>query len=217
MDDTTPDAVIFIGPQGSGKGTQAQILKHKIHGDYIEMGALLRAVSRDGTEFGREVKDLIESGSLVDDDMWKRVISDKIASVQPGTPIILDGSPRTLNQAHLVLDMMHGMGRKNVHTIHVTITREETMQRLLHRVKCVDCATSAVTSGDVHQRCAVCGGALEARSDDTPEIIGKRLDTYEHVTLPVVGYLETATAMHHVDGMGHVDEVAAAIDSALGV
>ncbi len=217
MDDNKIDAVIFIGPQGSGKGTQAQILKHKLHGDYIEMGALLRQVSREDSDFGREVKGLTDSGALVNDDIWKRVISEKITGVQPETPVIVDGSPRTLNQAHLVLEMLHGMGREKVHTVYITITRGETMVRLLHRVKCVDCATSAVTSDDPHQRCGVCGGKLEKRSDDTPEVINKRLDTYEHVTLPVVDFLRTATVLHDIDGMGAVEEVAAAIDVALGV
>jgi adenylate kinase len=181
------------------------------------MGALLRGVSREDTDFGREVRGLIDSGTLVNDDIWERVITDKITGLQPATPAILDGSPRTINQAHLVLDMLHGIGRTNVHTIYVTITREETMTRLLHRCKCVDCSTSAVRSGDPEQRCTVCGGKLEARTDDTPEVISKRLDSYERITLPVVDYLKTATTLHHVDGMGHVDEVAAAIDQALGL
>ena len=212
-----PDVVIFIGPQGSGKGTQAQLLKHRLHAEYIEMGALLRAVSREGTDFGREVRSLVDSGTLVDDAIWERVITEKVNSLQPATPAIFDGSPRTLNQAHLLLDMLHGMGRTNVHTIFVTITRDETMSRLLRRCKCVDCSTSAVHSGDAEQRCAVCGGKLEARTDDTPDVINKRLDNYEHTTLPVVDFLRTATTFHHVDGMAHVDEVASAIDAALGV
>ena len=217
MDGNRPDVVIFIGPQGSGKGTQAQILKGKINAEYVEMGSLLRAVAKQDTDLGREVKAHVETGELVSDSIWQRVIEEKLKALGPETPAIFDGSPRTLDQANMLLEMLRVMGKHSVHTVHVSITREEAMQRLLHRAKCADCNTAAIVENVENQRCPVCGGVLEKRSDDTPEVINKRLDNYERTTLPVVDFLARGTTLHHIDGMHHVDEVAASIDAALGI
>ncbi len=127
---TTEKIIIFIGPQGSGKGTQAQILVAKINAEYIEMGAQLRKIAAQDTEFGSLIRNILEEGKLVDNQNWGSIIRDQIAKIQANRPIILDGSPRNIEQAHILIDYLHSIGRNNIATIYISVPRQESLRRL---------------------------------------------------------------------------------------
>lgn len=212
-----PNTIIFIGPQGSGKGTQAKILAQKLGAEYIEMGALLRKVAAEGSDFGREVKSIIDAGILVDDEMWYRVIKDKLESLDASTPAIFDGSPRRIGQAHMLIDHLNSIGRTKIDTLFITLPREESIRRLLLRRICENCKTPTVASGDPNQVCAVCGGKLIQRADENEAAIKKRLELYEQDTVPVISYLKEVTNLHEIDGTPDIADVTAEIDKALGI
>ena len=212
-----PNSVIFMGPQGSGKGTQAQILAKKIGAEYIEMGALLRKVAAEDSDFGRRVKSIVDSGDLVDDQIWYRVIKNRLESLGATTPAIFDGSPRRIGQAHMLIEHLQGIGRKSIDTLYITLPREESIRRLMLRRVCEKCKTPTTANGDPNQICAVCGGRLIRRADETDQAIQRRLKAYEQDTLPVLDYLKEQTALHEIDGNKPVPEVTALIDKALGI
>ena len=212
-----PQTVIFIGPQGSGKGTQAKILAKKIGAEYIEMGALLRQVAAEDTEFGRQVKQTIDSGILVDNSTWEKVIRTKLDTLDAATPAIFDGSPRNIGQAELLVKHLQALGRDDIATIAINLPREESIRRLQLRRVCENCKTPAIANGDPNQVCAVCGGKLIRRADETDETINRRLDTYEKDTLPALEYMRKFSTVHEIDGRPGVAEVTAQIDAALGI
>ena len=210
--------VIFIGPQGSGKGTQARLLVQKLpDAAYVEAGELLRLVATHQTPFGEQVKALIDRGILLSDDIWRKVILDRLQSLGSEIPVIIDGSPRRVSQAHILIDHLHMLQRNDIHTIYISLSREESIRRLLLRRHCSICKTPAIANGDPHQACVVCGGVLIQRNDETAEGVANRLNFYETETVPVIAYLKERTMFHEINGSMDVDEVSGAIDAALGL
>jgi len=212
-----PNTIIFIGPQGSGKGTQAKILAEKLGAEYIEMGALLRHTAAEDSDFGREVKSIIESGNLVNDDIWYKVIRQKLETLDAKTPVIFDGSPRRIGQAHMLVDHLKSIGREKIDTLYITLPREESVRRLMLRRVCEKCKTPTIANGDPAQVCAVCGGKLIRRTDDNEAAINQRLAAYEQDTVPVLDYLKEVTALHQIDGIPEVPNVTVEIDKELGI
>jgi adenylate kinase len=214
-----PLTVIFIGPQGSGKGTQARILSHDMGAEFIEMGAVLREVTEQDTEFGRHVKGLIDNGFYVTDEDAERVLSEKLATLDLSRDIVFDGIPRRLGQAHFMIDRLKELGLlENTHTIYMNLPREESVRRLSGRRICKNCdAIVSIYDHEDIKNCLECGGELVQRADDTPEFINRRLDQYHELTVPVLDYLESVTTFHRVDAMQSIEKVTADIESVLGV
>jgi adenylate kinase len=181
--------IFFIGPAGSGKGTQAKILANKIKAEYIEMGALLRKVAAEDSDFGRSIKKTIDAGVLVDDDVWKKVISQKLESLDSSTPAIFDGTPRRVTQAEKLIDYLKSIGRNNIISMYISLPRAESVKRLLAR----------------------------GRNDDYEKAINERLDLYEQDTFPTIDYLRKTTELHEIDGTPDIAEVTKEIDKALGI
>jgi adenylate kinase len=209
------DAIIFIGPQGSGKGTQATILAAELGAEYVEAGMLLRKVAKEDTDFGKHIKKLIEAGSLVSDEELLQVINSRLRSLDPNVAVIFDGMPRKMKQAEILLEFLREHGRKKIATLYVTMPRPLTIQRLQSRLICIRCEHPEIANGEPDQRCSVCEGQLMHRTDDTAEAIHHRLDNYEKETLPVVDYLKSETKFFHIDGSGYIPVVTAQICNAL--
>ena len=214
---TSIHTVIFIGPQGSGKGTQAHILVRKFNAKYLEAGEILRRIATEDTEFGRHIKGLVESGALVEDDIWRKVVLDQLESWDDVTPVVIDGSPRRIGQAKILITHLLSLGRKEIHTIFIDIPRDESIRRLLARRYCSVCKTPAIASGDPNQVCLHCGGTLIKRNDETELAITKRLALYEQETIPVISYLREQTIFHTIDGTPKTDIVTEEINRALGL
>ncbi len=211
------DAIIFIGQQGSGKGTQATILSKVLDAEYVEAGALLRHIAKEDSEFGKHIKGLINAGVLVSDEELLQVIDSRLRSLNPDMPVILDGLPRKIHQAELLLEFLRTHGRSHIATIYITMPRPLTIQRLQSRLVCTKCEHPEIANGDPDQRCVVCGGKLMHRTDDTAEAITRRLDNFEKETLPVVDLLNHETKLFHIDGSGYIPIVTAQIFNVLGL
>lgn len=185
------DAIFFIGPQGSGKGTQAKLLAEKTGFFYWEMGQIFRDIAKSGTELGNQIGSLIDQGVLLGDDLWLQVVKQKLSELPATKGVIFDGVTRRLGQAQFLLDNLRLLHYKNFATIFITLPKEESIKRLLLRAK------------------------IEGRKDDTKEAIEFRLQQYEHDTVPVLDYLKESTEFITINGLPPIDEVTDQINKSL--
>lgn len=185
------DTIFIIGPQGSGKGTQARLLAEKYNLFYWEMGRVLRDLAQEQTPLAKQVNDLINKGVLLGDDLLLSVFKDRMNAIPAEQGVIFDGIPRRIGQAEFVLNFLREQGRADIATLFIDIPREESVNRLLLRSQ------------------------KEGRQDDTKEAINLRLDQYEQDTVPVLDYLRQNSTFIAIDGRPPVAEVAAAVEEAL--
>jgi adenylate kinase len=187
------NTIFFIGPQGSGKGTQAKILAKRLGFFYWEMGGILREVAAGDTALGKRVKNLIDSGVLLTDENLYEVVDSRLGEIAHNVGVIFDGIPRRVAQAEHLMEFLQKQGRKDFVTLFVNLPREESIARLLKRAE------------------------IEKRADDTREKIEFRLEQYTKDTLPVLDYLKQRSNFFEIDGTPSVEGVKGNIDKILGL
>ena len=185
--------VIFLGPPGSGKGTQAKLLSQRLGIPAISTGEILRAAVREGTPVGLQARAVMEAGELVSDDLMIALIRDRIGLPDASSGFILDGFPRTVEQAAALEKLLAGNGRPLSAVVNLSVPEAVLVDRLHGRSK------------------------DEGRSDDRPETILERLRVYHQKTEPLVGYYRGKGLLVDVDGMGDIAKIAEKIDQALPV
>lgn len=201
--------ILIMGPQGAGKGTQAELLAQTLGIPAISMGALLREEVASGSPAGQRAQAILESGKLVSDDLALGVILSRLARPDAAKGWILDGFPRVDSQADLFLKSI-----QPTHVILLELTDAQSLERLAGRLQCSVCQQSfheLYLPPKTPGLCDNCGGALIKRSDDNPMAINKRLEIYHHDTEPLLARYEQMGILHRVDGSGTVVEVAAAV------
>lgn len=205
--------ILIMGPQGSGKGTQAEILAKDLGIPAVSAGSLLREEIAKGTDLGRQVAADTESGRLVPDQIMIEIIKNRLKQPDMVKGWILDGFPRILSQAELLLQFVQPS-----HAILIDLSDEQAVERLAGRVECLQCRATyhlkhAPPRDPAH--CDACGGELRARSDDTPGLIRQRLKIFHDETEPVVKKFEEMGILRRVNGSGTIEEVAAAVKTAI--
>jgi adenylate kinase len=175
--------ILLLGPQGSGKGTQAERISRTYGIPHIATGDMLRAAMAAGTELGRKVKPIYDAGELVPDDLMIGLIRERLAEPDAEEGFVLDGFPRTLDQAEALDDMLLEIGSPLDVVFDLQIDEPTTVQRLLDRA---------------HK---------EGRSDDTPEAIAKRLQLFREATLPVIEHYRAHGKVVGVHAGGSVNQV----------
>jgi adenylate kinase len=177
------NAIIFGAP-GSGKGTYASRLQAKLGVDIIAMGDIFREIMKEDTELGKKIKGYVEKGLLVPDDIVIEVLKHRLAKIPKGKGFILDGYPRTLEQA----ETLEGIAKIDV-IILLMVPDWIIIERLSTRRICKNCGAVyniRFLKPKVENICDKCGGPLYQRSDDTPEVITKRIQVYEAQTQPIL-------------------------------
>ena len=210
--------LILLGPPGSGKGTQGERLQADFRLPYYATGDILRAAVRDGTELGREAKQYMDRGDLVPDEVIIGVIADRIQSAEAADGFILDGFPRTSAQAEALDAELDRLGRRLTAAILIEVPDEEVVRRLSGRRTCTEGGHIFHVDFDPPKKegvCDVCGGRLEVRDDDKPEVVRHRLGQYHEKTEPLVAYYEDKGILRRLDGENSPEEVSDRIRAVL--
>ena len=209
--------LVIMGTPGAGKGTQAKLLAGRLGACHISTGDMLRDAIRRGTPLGREAERAVERGLLVSDDVVNGIVEERLAAPDCRAGFLLDGFPRTLDQARALDALLRRRGEPLSAVILISVPREEAIRRLAGRRVCGACGTmfhmafdAAARSG----RCDRCGGALVQREDDREETIRHRMDVYGRETAPVLEHYRAAGLLREVDGTGTRDEVARRVAAA---
>ena len=209
--------LILLGPPGAGKGTQAQRLIDRHGIPQLSTGDMLRAAVAAGTEVGRKAKEVMDAGQLVSDDIVNAIVSERIDQSDCADGFILDGYPRTLNQADAVEDMLRKKGLKLDHVIEMQVDDEILVKRVAGRFSCASCGTvyhDEERRPKVEGVCDKCGSTeFKRRPDDNAETMRARLRAYYKDTSPLVGYYHCKGTLRRVDGMQSVDAVTASIEA----
>jgi adenylate kinase len=208
--------LIFLGPPGAGKGTQAKILSGSLGIPQISTGDILRAAVKNQTPMGVRAQSYMDSGGLVPDDVVVGIVQERLAEADCQQGFILDGFPRTVAQAE-ALDAMLAVASRGIdHVVCIDVEREELIERLVGRRVCGSCGRGYHVAFDppaVAELCDVCGTQLLQRADDTQETVVRRLEVYELQTRPLINYYENAGCLRKLAGVGSVEDIQQRITS----
>ena len=211
--------VVFLGPPGAGKGTQASRLAAKYGVPQISTGDMLRESAASGTEFGRQVKAIMDSGELVDDATMERVVEERLAQPDAASGAVLDGYPRTQVQAETLDELLRRGPHGGVDLVLFLDAAEEILvERLSRRRACPGCNANyhlTFKPPAVESICDRCGESLIQRDDDREEVVRERLQVYRALTEPLVVHYETLGQLVRVDGAAGIDEVFERVDAAM--
>jgi adenylate kinase len=210
--------VVLIGPPGAGKGTQAGTVASLVGVTHVASGDLLRELVKQDTEQARDVKAYMDRGELVPDELTLAIVMARLSEPDCQNGFILDGFPRTVAQARALDQKLSASGRQIDRVINLVVPEDVLLARLSGRWLCRSCHASyhAVFSPPKLPRvCDRCGGELYQREDDTLETAQRRLQVYEHDTLPVLEYYRSANELVDVRGDRSVGEVSEALREAI--
>jgi len=209
--------VIFLGPPGAGKGTQAKRLTARFGIPQLSTGDILRNAVAAGTPLGRQAKALMDAGKLVPDEVVNAIIEEALASPEAAKGFLFDGFPRTVAQATALDEMLRRRGKKIEHVILLEVLTDVLVERLSGRQTCpVDQTSYGKDNPPKHPGvCDKDGAKLVVRPDDMPDRIRQRMLEYLDKTALLTGYYKTRGVVRPVDGVGTVDEVEKRIGQAL--
>lgn len=199
--------LIFLGAPGAGKGTQAEIVCDKLGIPAISTGNMLREAVKNGTPAGLAAKEKMDKGDLVPDDIVIGILKDRIAQPDCQKGFILDGFPRTVEQA----EALEKMGVKIDKVIEIAVPDEKIISRLSGRRVCEGCGASYhldFKPTKAEGVCDACGAKVVQRVDDKPETVLSRLETYREKTAPLKGYYENKGILKTVEGQDEIADTA---------
>ncbi len=202
--------ILLMGPPGAGKGTQAAKLVEKFGIPHISTGDMFRAAVKEGTPLGKQAKECMDGGQLVPDSITIGIVKERLAKADCCQGFILDGFPRTIDQADALDRTLVELGIKLDRVINITVPDGELVSRMTGRRVCKSCgATWHVTfhptlSSDV---CDKCGGMIHQRDDDKEETVVKRLTVYSAQTKPLIEYYQDKGLYTEIDGQQDIEDV----------
>ncbi len=203
--------IIILGPQGSGKGTQAKLLAKKLNLEHLENGDMLREIAAGEGEFSKKVDKIInQQGKLVPAKWVLELLKLRIQSLPLNQGLIFDGSPRKLFEAKKLEKILEKAGREIDYVIFVKISEQESIKRLAIRMTCNKCNQPFIIGKNIERgqkECPLCDGPLYMRKDDTPEKIKTRLDIYKKITIPVINYFKKKGQLVEINGEQSIDKV----------
>jgi adenylate kinase len=205
MDENTPKRIALFGPQGSGKGTQAERITKTFGIPHIAPGNIFRKAIADKTELGEKAETVLNSGQLMPNEITNGLMQERIEQEDALDGFIFDGYPRNQEQA----DALDGMTNLS-YVIVIDVPEAESIKRISHRRSCPQCGATYHIDFKKPQEegiCDACGTALVQRDDDKPDAIKQRLAIYHAETAPLLKRYKERGILHEVDGMGTIDEI----------
>ncbi|HOQ38956.1 MAG TPA: adenylate kinase [Fervidobacterium sp.] len=211
--------LIFLGPPGAGKGTYADRLIEKYDIPHISTGDIFREAIANGTTLGKQVEDIVKSGNLVPDELTNALVEERLKEKDCENGFILDGYPRTLNQAQALDAMLKKMNRTLDGAIYFEVDEETVVNRISTRRTCSNCGkvyNIISFPSKIEGICDDCGGKLVQRDDDREEIVRKRYRIYIQNTAPLIEYYRNQNKLFTLDSRKGVEEVMKILFNILG-
>ena len=201
-----------MGPQGSGKGTQARMLAEKYDLEIFETGDVLRKIAKQDTEIGRKINEIMNiKGELVPwDFMKKKILGQKLDELDESKGIIFDGTPRIMEEAEFWNEKLKETERNLGYVFYVNISKEESIKRISSRKQCRENGHPLIVGKNITEedkKCPICGSEVYRREDDTPEKVLNRLEWSEKLLAPVIEYYENKNMLTKINGEQGVEEV----------
>ena len=206
--------LVLLGAPGAGKGTQARALSDHFGVPHVATGDMFRSAVSQGTPMGTAAKRFMDRGDLVPDDVTIGVVEERLRLPDAVSGFVMDGFPRTVQQATAFDAMLAKMGRTLDGVIEIAVPRDQLIARLTARRVCGQCQASyqlQTAPPKVAGTCDRCGGQLVQRDDDSEKTVLKRLEVYGRQTAPLLAYYKGAGLLRSVDGAQAIDAVNAAI------
>jgi adenylate kinase len=199
-----------MGAPGAGKGTQAAKLVKKFSIPQISTGDMFRAAVKEGTELGKQAKACMDAGKLVPDEVTIGIVRERLAKDDCKNGFILDGFPRTVEQADALTNILDELGNKLTRVLNIHVPAEDLIERAVGRRICKTCGATyhvKFNAPKVADVCNECGGELYQRADDNVETMTNRLNVYEASTRPLIDYYKHAGIYTEIDGRQAIDKV----------
>lgn len=206
-----------MGPPGSGKGTQANRIAHKLRVNLVATGDLFRQHQKNGTELGLAARGYMERGEYVPDDVTINMVLNWIGLPEQSNGFLLDGFPRTLKQAEELDKTLSNTGGVD-RVLFINVTQTELIRRLAGRYICRECQTPYHSESSPPKKsmsCDKCDGELYQRKDDQSDVVAKRISVYFKETEPVVEHYRKRAKLVEIDGGVSIEDVADNLDKAL--
>ena len=210
--------ILLMGPPGAGKGTQAALLVEKYHIPHISTGDMFRAAVKEGTPLGLEAKRYMDSGQLVPDSVTIGIVKERLAKPDCRQGFILDGFPRTLEQAAALDVTLAELGISLTRVVNIVAPDAELVRRMTGRRICKGCGATYHVDFNPPAAAAVCdkcGGEIYQRADDKEETVAKRLSVYQAQTQPLIGYYRDRGLYAEINGLQPIDAVLADVEASL--
>ena len=211
--------ILLLGPPGAGKGTQAQEIQRRWGMPHISSGDLLRAQVKERTPLGEQALPYMTRGDLVPDNLILAMMRDRLRQPDAAAGYVLDGFPRTLDQARALDEMLADLGQSLEGAIDLEVPEEELVRRNAGRLVCPRCEAIYQVNTMPPRRagkCDHCAADLIQREDDRPEVTRHRFQVYRRLSEPLVAYYSQRGLLHHVDGTIGLDRICQRIAEILG-
>ena len=211
--------ILLMGPPGAGKGTQAEKLIDEFKIPHISTGDMFRAAVSAGTELGKEAKKYMDAGGLVPDVVTIGIVREGLSKPECANGFILDGFPRTEEQAVALDGILKDLGIKLTGVVNISVPDSELVARVVGRRICKACGATyhvSFNTSKVENVCDKCGGNLYQRNDDKEETVVNRLHAYHEQTAPLIEYYKKQGLYKEIDGLQPIDKVYADVKVSLG-
>lgn len=209
---------ILLGPPGAGKGTQSEIIENEFGIPHVSTGDIFRQNIKDETELGKKVKSYLNQGNLVPDELTVEIVKDRILQEDCKNGFLLDGFPRTIEQANALDKVLSSMGQKLDYVINIKVDPKLLVDRAVGRRICKSCGQTyhlIYNKPTKEGICDKCGGELYQRKDDTAETVANRINVYQEQTQPLIEYYTQKGIILNINGEQPIAKVGSDIISNL--
>lgn len=211
--------LILLGPPGAGKGTQAAKITEKYNVPHISTGDIFRKNIKEGTELGKKAKEYMNKGLLVPDELVVEIVEDRLKEEDCKDGFLLDGFPRTVNQAEALDKVLNNMNISLDRVINIKVDKNVLVGRAVGRRICRECGLAyhvEFNKSKTPGKCDKCGGELYQRDDDKEETVSRRIEVYLNETAPLINYYSEKGVLVDIDGQKDINKVFEDIVLALG-